>query len=37
MKHSGLDDEAEEILEGLERSVEPLRQCRVLSVAHVVV
>lgn len=37
MKHAGLDDEAEEILEGLERRIEPLGQRRVLGVAHIVV
>lgn len=37
MKHAGLDDEAEEILEGLECRVEPLSQRRVFGVAHIVV
>lgn len=37
MEHAGLDDEAEEVFESLERRVEPLGQRGVLSVAHVVV
>lgn len=37
MEHAGLDDEAEQVLEGLERRVEPLGQRRVLGVAYIVV
>ena len=37
MKDSRLDDEPEQVLEGLESSVEPLGQLRLFGVAHVVV
>lgn len=37
MEHAGLDDEAEEVFESLERRVEHLGQRPVLGVTHVVV
>lgn len=37
MEDAGLNDEPEQVLEGLERRVEPLGQSRLLGVAHVVV
>lgn len=37
MEDAGLNDEPEQVLEGLEGRVEPLSQSGLLSVAHVVV